>query len=188
MYETSGNTAYSINRRSSAARKYGEQNRQYRKRHNAEPKRVTIKSIKEDIGSASLLHRQMAKQRIGQIFACILAVSIISAVFAGILYRNSNILEQNYANIKIEREIKRIYMENDQLKEEMAKKTDLALIRKMAVSRMGMQDPGLHQIVRVSIPVSDRIVIEADGKDVEDADTALNNTFNNIEGYFRTIR
>lgn len=187
MYETSGNTAIKIQRKPMTVRKQSTQSRQYRKRHNADPKRVVLKAVSSESGSLAL-HRQMARQRIGRIFACVFAVLMIAAVFAGILYRNSNILEQNYANIRIEREIRKINMESDQLKAEMAKKTDLKLIRQLAVSRLGMQDPGLRQIVNVVIPVSDKIIIEQGNQVAEDTDTRLNNTFTNIEGYFKTIR
>lgn len=188
MYESYGNVAYSLPKKNSTIKKYGIQSRQYRKRHQAEPKRVKLNSQSEEDRIADLFHRQMARQRIGQIFACIFAVSIIATAFTGILYRSSKILEMNYANVKIENEIKTLEKETNQLKEELSKKTDLRLIRTLAVERLGMQDPGQKQIVQVSIPAGDRLIIESDTKGTTDEDAQLNNAVNNIEGFFKTIR
>lgn len=188
MYESLGNVAYSLPKKANNSIKYGEQNRQYRKRHKADPKRVAFKAQSEEDRVTVLFRRQMARQRIGRMLACVFAVSIITATFAGILYRSSQILELNYANVKIERELKLIEKEGNQLKEELSKKTDLKLIRSLAVERLGMQDPGQKQIVLVAIPVSDRMIIENASEGKPAGDTQLSTALTNIEGFFKTIR
>ncbi len=188
MYESYGNVAYSLPKRNEELKKYGVQTREYRKRHQAEPKRVAFKTQSEEDRISAVFHHQMSRQRIGRIFICVLAVSIVTAVFAGILYRSATILEMNYANVKIENEIKTLDKEVNQLKEELSKKTDLNLIRTLAMDRLGMQDPGQKQIVQVSIPVGDRMIIEGDIQGTTGEDTQLSNAMNNIEGFFKTIR
>jgi len=184
MYESSGNLAYSIPQK----KKSQVHTRQYRKNRHADPKRVVFKEINAQERIAVNFHKQIARQRLGQIFGVICAASIIAITFAGILYQYSRIMELNYANVSIEREIKQIAKDDNQLKEELAKKTDLILIRTLAVERLGLQDPGIKQIVNVSIPVSDRVIIENNDSNVRGDDAILSNAFNNIEGFFKTIR
>ena len=85
MYESYGNVAYSLPKRNIAVRKHGVQDRQYRKRHRADPQRIPLKTQSDEARITASFHRDMAKQRMGRIFACIAAVSILTAVFAGIL-------------------------------------------------------------------------------------------------------
>ena len=187
MYESYGNVAYSLPKRNIAVRKHGVQDRQYRKRHRADPQRIPLKTQSDEERITASFHRDMAKQRMGRIFACIAAVSILTAVFAGILYRNSKILEMNYANVRIEREIKQIEKEKNQLKEELSKKTDLAVIRSLAIEKLGMQDPGQKQISLVVIPAGDRMIIDNDAQ-TDGRDTRLSSALTNIEGFFKTLR
>lgn len=187
MYESYGNVAYSLPKKNSTVRKYGVQDRQYRRRHQADPKRIPLKTQSEEERITASFRRDMARQRMGRIFACVMAVSVLTAAFAGILYRNSKILEMNYANVTIEREIKQIEKEENQLKEELSKKTDLSLIRSLAIEKLGMQDPGQKQISLVVIPAGDRMIIDsAQGTAGEDAQ--LSSALTNIEGFFKTIR
>lgn len=188
MMESRGNLAYSLPRQLNNNTQRKIHTREYLKRHNAVPKRVVIDNVSEEYKRASLLHKQMARKRIGAIVTCIIIVMTLSAAFAGILYRSSKIMEMNYANVKIEREIDRLSKENDQLIEIMSKKTDLKIIRTSAIEKLGMQDPGQHQIVNVSIPVSDRVIIDSSVNKVSNDETQLSNAFNNIEGFFKTIR
>ena len=188
MYETYGNVAYSLPKKVISTRKTEEQNRQYRKRHKADPKRIALREQSEEERIEALYHRQMARQRISRIFACAVAVSIVTAAFAGILYRNSRILELNYANVKLEKEITQIEKEENQIKEELSKKTDLNSIRTLAIERLGMQDPGQKQIILVSIPTGDRLIMGSDAGDNSDENTQLSSALTNIEGFFKTIR
>lgn len=187
MYESYGNVAYSLPKKKIAVRKYGVQDRQYRKRHRADPQRIPLQTQSEEERITASFHRDMARQRTGRIFACIAAVSILTAAFAGILYRNSKILEMNYANVRIEREIKQIKKEENQLKEELSKKTDLAVIRSLAIEKLGMQDPGQKQISLVVIPTGDRMIIGNDAQ-TDGGDTRLSSALTNIEGFFKTLR
>ena len=93
----------------------------------------------------------------------------------------------NYANVRIEREIKQIEKEKNQLKEELSKKTDLAVIRSLAIEKLGMQDPGQKQISLVVIPAGDRMIIDNDAQ-TDGRDTRLSNALTNIEGFFKTLR
>ena len=187
MYETYGNVAYSLPKKIISTKKTEEQNRQFRKRHRADPKRIMLHVQSEEERIEALYHRQMARQRISRIFACVVAVSVVTASFVGILYRNSRILEMKYANVRLEKEIAQIEKEENQIKEELSKKTDLNTIRALAIERLGMQDPGQKQIILVSIPTGDRLIMGSD-TDKKDGDTQMSSALTNIEGFFKTIR
>lgn len=188
MYEYSGNTAYNIPQKNTDTKRYDTQTRQYRRKNHAQPKRVKFQSISEEERIASLFQRQMARQRAGRIFGVACAITMIAAIFSGILIRNSRILEMNYANVKIQKEINTLETKTTQLKEELAKKTDLDVIRSLAVSTLGMQDPGQKQIVRVEIPVSDQMIVESSETADAGKEAELSNALTNIEGFFKTIR
>ncbi len=183
-----GNLAYKLPEFSYKDNRKKVQTREYRKRYKADPKRVTFNHVSEETRIAERFHHQMARQRIGAIFAVIIVVAFVAVTFAGILYRSSQILEMNYANVKLEREIKNIVKDNNQLMETMSKKTDLNLIRSLAIKRLSMQDPAQKQVVHVMIPVSDRIIIDKENQNINGDSTQLVNAFNNIEGFFKTIR
>ncbi len=188
MYESYGNVAYSLPKKNSTVRKYGVQDRQYRRRHQADPRRIPLQTQSGEERITASFHHDMARQRMGRIFACIATVSVLTAAFAGILYRNSKILEMNYANVTIEREIKQIEKEENQLKEELSKKTDLNLIRSLAIEKLGMQDPGQKQISLVAIPEGDQMILERGAKGMNGENTQLSSALTNIEGFFKTIR
>ncbi len=188
MYESYGSLAYKIPEKTMSVRRRGEQTRHYRKRHRAEPKRVVLPMQSEEERVAAAYHRQAAKQRAGRIAAVVFATTLLAAVFSGVLYRNSQILEMNYANVKIEKEIARIEKEENQIKEELSKKTDLNVIRTLAIERLGMQDPGQRQIVQVTVPEGDRLILGSENEDAAGENAQLSSVLTNIEGFFKTIR
>lgn len=132
------------------------------------------------------IRRQLRAQRLKSLSLVIVLVMSISGLFGLIVYRQAMILERNFANLATERTVARIQQKCGQINEELAQKTDLDLIRNLAVERLGLQDPARRQVVTVSIPNSDRIVF-ANGPIVDDSNEAyLATVFKNIEGFFKT--
>ena len=87
-----------------------------------------------------------------------LIVFLVTGVFALVVYRQAMILEMNFANLSVERQITKINQETSQISESLAQKTNLDLIRHQAIDRLGLQDPARSQIITVAIPDSDRVV------------------------------
>lgn len=151
------------------------------------PVRIISRQEDDEILIAKRIGKQMARQRASAIFSVIILVAVITAAFSGILVRQSEILELNYANARLEREIITLENETKAIREELTKRTDLREIRELAISRLMMQDPGEKQIARVVIPDSDMLIVHYNSP--ISADTGgMDEIFNNLEGFFKRIR
>jgi hypothetical protein len=136
---------------------------------------------------ARAIQRTLARQRLKLLFGTVAIVFVITGIFALVVYRQAMILEMNFANLHVEREISLIEQECSQISESLAQKTNLDLIRQQAISRLGLQDPARSQVIRVAIPDSDRVVYASPASLDPDNESYLASVFSNIEGYFRTI-
>lgn len=188
MYETSGSVAYSATKRKKASKQNPILSTEYRKRHNALSKRIVISEKRSEEIAIKQLHSRMTMQRVGFYAPVYIAIVIIALAFSGILVRNSDILKLNYANVTLEKQIAQYENETKQIREELAKRTDLKVVRAIAVDRLRMQDPGQKQIVKVIIPQTDSLVLNDDTVTAESKDAQMGNIYNNIEGFFKTVR
>lgn len=133
------------------------------------------------------LRRQRARRRAFRLACMILCTAAFAGLFGSLVYRQSEIMRLNYENTKIAAAIRLADQSTRQIREELAGRTDLERIRALAIERLGMQDPGTRQIVRVDIPRSDRLVTsEQPGESTTEA--RLQAILENLEGFFRTIR
>lgn len=188
MYETSGNVAYSTTKKRKVSRHNPVLTTEYRKRHNALSKRIVTDVKHDEEIAVKQLHSRMTRQRIALYAPVFLAIIIVALAFSGILVRNSDILKLNYANVTLEKQIALYENETKQIREELAKKTDLKVVRAIAVDRLRMQDPGQKQIVKVIIPQTDSLVMNDENGAAETKDIQMGNIYNNIEGFFKTVR
>lgn len=133
------------------------------------------------------IRRALTRQRIKTLLGIITVVFMISGLFAFVVYRQAMILEMNFANLSLEREVNQINQKNSQISEELAQKTNLDQIRHQAVDRLGLQDPARAQIVEVRIPYSDRVIYASPPMQGLDEEAYLSSVFSSIEGYFRTV-
>lgn len=139
------------------------------------------------VARAAQIRKNLTRQRLKTMAAIITVVFMISGLFAFVVYRQAMILELNFTNIALERQINQLNQKNSQISEELAQRTNLDQIRQQAAERLGLQDPARTQIVEVSIPYADRVIYAAPQIERLDEEAYLSSVFSSIEGYFRTV-
>ncbi|MHB8963190.1 MAG: hypothetical protein ACYC5K_08570 [Saccharofermentanales bacterium] len=173
MYETSGNNAYK---------------KEYRSVQ--KPAGIPYGADRRDrlVSDEHKIQRKFNKSRSHHFLMYLAAISFAALVFTGILYRQAQIMEMNYLNVKLEREISQVKTETERIKEEFVDTVDLSSIRRIAIEELGMREPASSQIVSVTIPAGDRVVIETSDTGSDAVDVDLDNMFDNLEGFFKTMR
>ena len=136
---------------------------------------------------AKAVRRNLAIRRFRSLASLIVLIVGVSVIFGSILYRQARILEQNFANLKLERTIEKTNQSSGQISESLARQTNLDLIRSEAVNRLGMQKPAGKQVVVVDIPNSDRVVYASTADREMSQEAMLADVFTNIEGFFKTL-
>ncbi len=122
-----------------------------------------------------------------------LSISVIVLVFAVLivlLYNQSKVIEVNFANAALQRQINTLTKENAQRREAISKNMDLETIQREA-ERLGLQMPLESQIIEVKGSQKDQIVINlrsANAEGVDPGETDMAEIFTNVEGFFKTIR
>lgn len=136
---------------------------------------------------ARAIRHQLSRQRLKMMLGIVLIIFMVTGVFALVVYRQAMILELNFKNLSIERQITKLNQESSQISESLAQKTNLDLIRHQAVEKLGLQDPARSQIITVAIPDSDRVVYASPITGNPDNENYLASVFLTIEGYFKTM-
>lgn len=173
MYETSGNNAYK---------------KEYRSVQKPAGIPFDAEERRRLIAQENQVQRRFSKSRNHHFLMYLAAVAFAALVFTGILYRQTQIMEMNYQNVKLEREISQVRTETERIKEEFVDTVDLSAIRRIAIEELGMRVPASSQVVTVSIPAGDRVVIDTEGSGSDAGDADLDNMFDNLEGFFKTMR
>lgn len=150
----------------------------------------------EDIGEVRRLARENAKQHIDRqlafrrfkaLAAMVMVIALVAGVYGIIVFRQAMILEANFENLRIERTITKLEQESNQISESLAQKTNLDLIRRKAIEDLGLQDPARSQVINVYLPDTDRVVFASANAGAADQEAYLNNIFDNVEGFFKTL-
>ncbi len=127
----------------------------------------------------------------------ILTVAIVLVVAAAglmVVYRQSIVMQQNSELTKTLRASASLDIDTQVVEEKISSQTDLATIRALAISRLGMQDPAVLQRITVDLPLSDRLVMNPQGGTTsagfqdDGNDVLLKSAMNDLEGFFRTLR
>ncbi|MFA7205709.1 MAG: hypothetical protein WC102_05180, partial [Saccharofermentanales bacterium] len=108
--------------------------------------------------------------------------------FTGVLSRYGKILVMNYSNVRIEREIRQINIETGNIREEFVKAVDPVKLRETAINELGMREPAASQKLLVSIPNGDRIVLGGGSAEETSNTNETDKLFDNLEGFFKTMR
>jgi hypothetical protein len=188
MAEIYGNLA--LQRRRSASIQHVKRqsvNRQERIPMKRIPVTATPAPEQSSLAKARYIRHALACRRLKLLAGIVLTVLLVAAVFALVVYRQAMILEMNFQNLSVERQITKINQENGQISEDLAQKTNLDLIRHVAVERLGLQDPARSQIATVTIPDTDRVVFASPAAGNPDEEAYLASVFSTIEGYFKTL-
>ncbi len=151
------------------------------------PVTATLAPEQTSLAKAKAIRRSLARQRLKMLMGILAIVFMLTGIFALVVYRQAMILEMNFGNLAVERQIAKINQECSQIEESLAQKTNLDLIRRQAVEKLGLQDPARRQIVSVVIPDSDRVVYASAGTSNPDDEVYLANIFSTLEGYFKTL-
>ncbi len=120
----------------------------------------------------------------------VVAILLVFTALIFLLYNQSKIVEQSFANAAIERQISRLEKENAQRREAISKNMDLETIRREAM-RLGLQEPLQNQIIEVKQSGTDQIIVNlrsANATGVDSGETDMAAIFTNVEGFFKTIR
>jgi cell division protein FtsL len=136
---------------------------------------------------ARTIRRSLARQRLKMLVSFVMIIFIVTGIFALIVYRQAMILEMNFQNLAVERQITKIEQECGQVKESLAQKTNLDMIRQQAIEKLGLQDPAGSQLISVIIPDTDRVIFAGANKASPDSEAYLASVFSTIEGYFKSM-
>gem|GEM_PF-1038580 len=137
--------------------------------------------------NAHAIRRLLTVQRLKILFSAVFIVLTVAGIFSFVVYRQAQILELNFNNLSVERQIVKLDQNSSQIREALAQKTNLDLIRQQAISRLGLQDPAGSQIVSVSMPGTDRVVFHSSETVNIDQETYLAVVFSTLEGYFKNM-
>lgn len=136
---------------------------------------------------AKAVRRTLAIRRLKHLASLISMIVIVTLVFGGILWRQAMILEGNFGNLKLERDIKKTIQTTGQIEESLAAKTNLEQIKTRAINSLGLQEPARKQVIIVDIPDSDRVVYASSTVGQVSQELSLADSFSHIEGFFKTL-
>ncbi len=136
---------------------------------------------------AKAVRKTLAIRRLKNLTSVIAMILTVTLAFGGILWRQAMILEGNFNNLRLEREIKKTIQTTGQIEESLAAKTNLEQIRTRAINRLGLQEPANKQVIVVDIPNSDRVVYASSTSSQVSPEIMLADSFLQIEGFFKTL-
>ena len=153
-------------------------------------KRVRIKNEDAQMLAAAELaiQKKYARRRFMYISAVVALIALTTLTYTGILQRNAAILELNYANVRLEGEIKQISAESGEIREEFVKTVDPVKLRQTAIDELGMREPAAVQMLSVSVPNGDRVIYDATSPEKAKSEDLYSNLFEDLEGFFKTMR
>jgi hypothetical protein len=136
---------------------------------------------------ARQIRRELTASRIRSLLLILMTVMMVSGIFGLMVYRQSQILSENFTNLAITRQISKYNEESGQISEKLAVRTELDQIRTQAIQRLGLQVPARNQLVTVVIPNTDRVVFNDTKRQDPDTEQYLSSLLFNLEGFFKTI-
>lgn len=177
--------------RSNLARKASVAAPQRRDEENLRLAKVKIKPVPEEERKQRMRAQEIRKstKRSGiKLFGGVLGiVLILTTMFGFILGQQTKLVELNFENAKIEREITKLEVLQTQRNRELEELFDKHDVRMRALE-LGMQDPIQSQIVYLNVPVQDRLILgqvsslKAGLEDEQGASAKAN-----IEGFFKSF-
>lgn len=111
-----------------------------------------------------------------------------SLMFAGLMFRQAEIIEKNFSNTRLRNEISEARKKNSEMREDMLRQSDMKVIADDALRLFGLRKPSQLQRVPMVLPKSDKTVLY-DQNDSSEA--KLQNEKNNtyvLEAYIKALR
>ncbi|MBN1891862.1 MAG: hypothetical protein JW780_03710 [Clostridiales bacterium] len=152
-----------------------------RKRKEAEEQRLRRAEI---LQKYKLKEKSVSRKRFKESLVVILGVAIVTGMFASVLFRQAQIASLNFQNNATEKRINAIKQETAQIRENMILGTDLEKIHLEATERLGMQEPGINQIVSVRIGRGDKLLTRNTYNSIEVSPVALAQAKEDLAEYF----
>ena len=128
------------------------------------------------------------------------SIVLIAAVMLGVaasggyvVYHQSLVMKASYEVARTESLVAQLDIDTQVVEEKIAASTDLAEIRALAISRLGMQDPANQQRITIEMPRSDRMLLSNGSPSApsaeasEEDDRLLRIATADLEGFFRTL-
>jgi len=133
------------------------------------------------------IRHELTASRVKSLLFILMTVVIVTGIFGLMVYRQSQILSENFKNLAVARQISKLNEESGQIGERLAMRTELEQVRVQAVQHLGLQVPARSQIVTVVIPDTDRIVFNDERLTDPDTENYLISLLFNLEGFFKTL-
>lgn len=131
--------------------------------------------------------RASKRKQIKNFIMVVAFVLALTGIFGFLLGQQTTLVETNFANAELEKQIAKLKIENVQKNSELVASTDLKEIRERALE-LGLQDPISTQIVYLDVPVKDRLILGQQysnlAASVEDTSSAARE---NVEAFFKSF-
>lgn len=136
------------------------------------------------------IHRAVGIERAKSILTIVSLIAIITGLFAFVMIRQSQIIEQNFSNTRLENQIQEIKTINNEEHEELLSQIDLSEIEKEALQLYGLRKPAQSQKIHMTLPDIDRVVrYKNDGNlSVEETENKITFDASHIEAYMKNLR
>lgn len=110
------------------------------------------------------------KERAKNIAYYVFTILSILGIFAFLMIRQSQIIEHNFNNTRLQNQIKELEQNNQKTYEEMLSRVDLVEIEKQAAAIYGLRKPAASQRIKINLPEVDK-VIRYSNTQTDDTDT-----------------
>lgn len=128
--------------------------------------------------------RGVSKKRLKESLAVIIAVAVVTGMFSVVLFRQAQIASLNFQNNATQRRIDTIRQETAQIREGLILGTDLEMIRREAMERLGMQKPGSNQIISSAKVSGDKLITGDSDSSIDVSPEALAKAKEDLAKYF----
>lgn len=153
--------------------------------------KTEIAPISAEERAARLRNQEILKagkrQQIKSFIVVVAFVLFLTGLFGYLLGIQTSLIEMNFANAKIEKQIAKLKIENVQKNSELVAATDLEAVRERALE-LGMQDPLSNQVIYLDVPTKDRLILGQKYSNLAQTEEAGDaSVMDNIEAFFKSF-
>ncbi|HZW97330.1 MAG TPA: hypothetical protein VFF56_00605 [Bacillota bacterium] len=103
-------------------------------------------------------YKQSTRARARHMFSLVLVVLLAALVLGISVWRYAQIVELNFSNVRLTRQIKELEKENSLIRNEISNKMSLEEIKENASTEIGLQKANSEQIIQLNFSAVDKIV------------------------------
>ncbi|HHT24900.1 MAG TPA: hypothetical protein GXZ76_05210 [Clostridiaceae bacterium] len=137
------------------------------------------------------IYRAVGIERSKSIVSILAIVLIVAGLFAFVMVRQSQIVEQNFSNTRLANEVNQLNATNSDNYEKLLSGIDLNTIEQQAYQMHGLRKPAQSQRIHMALPEIDRVVrYNNDGTEIKFESEMDTITFDatQIEMYMKNLR